>query len=239
MIEVQDEILSGKPRYQIVDYNGNVIYTNVSVDLVNDVIQEGTPLNKALFDSIKQKMDSNSNKIDNLHFTKSRGNLFPSTNWERTDSDTTYTKYTSYKSINVDGEWNMSVDSVYERSSNYAAYRAVDSDNATYWQSNGDGTNSFFMIESPITIIPTEIYIKGRRLTDQHGKVEAYDDTTSTWDVLIDLHTGSNVNTDLHQTISTSKAYSKFRVITDKSYVTRIDEFQITKGYELIFVKYD
>lgn len=51
-LDVQDEVLSGEPRYEIKDNNGNVIATNCSIELITSVLQEGTPLNKALFDRL-------------------------------------------------------------------------------------------------------------------------------------------------------------------------------------------
>lgn len=52
MIEVKDEILNGEPKYRLRDENGDIIYDNVSVEMTTPVVEEGTPLNKALFDSI-------------------------------------------------------------------------------------------------------------------------------------------------------------------------------------------
>ena len=57
MIEVKDEILNGEPKYRLRDNNGNVIYDNVSVEMTTPVVEEGTPLNKALFDSIGNDFD--------------------------------------------------------------------------------------------------------------------------------------------------------------------------------------
>lgn len=52
MIEVKDEILNGEPRYRLKDENGKVIYDNLSIEQITPTIQEGTPINKVLFDSI-------------------------------------------------------------------------------------------------------------------------------------------------------------------------------------------
>lgn len=52
MIEVKDEILNGEPKYRLRNENGDIIYDNVSVEMTTPVVEEGTPLNKALFDSI-------------------------------------------------------------------------------------------------------------------------------------------------------------------------------------------
>lgn len=51
---VIDEVLNGEPKYKIVDNKtGETIYEDVSIVLDTEVLQEGTPINKALFDSIQ------------------------------------------------------------------------------------------------------------------------------------------------------------------------------------------
>lgn len=59
-LEVQDEVLGAEPRYEIKDNSGNVIATNCSIELITNILQEGTPLNKALFD----KIDENERKMN-------------------------------------------------------------------------------------------------------------------------------------------------------------------------------
>ena len=49
-IEVQDEILSGEPLYRFFDENGNILFDKVRIEMITELIQAGTPLNKALFD---------------------------------------------------------------------------------------------------------------------------------------------------------------------------------------------
>lgn len=51
---VIDEVLNGEPKYKIVDNKtGETVYEDVSIVLDTEVLQEGTPINKALFDSIQ------------------------------------------------------------------------------------------------------------------------------------------------------------------------------------------
>lgn len=52
MIDVKDEILGGEPLYRIRDNNGNIKVDNCTIEMITEVLQEGTPINKALFDSI-------------------------------------------------------------------------------------------------------------------------------------------------------------------------------------------
>lgn len=60
MIEIDDEILdtSGqpdtKPRFRIRNNSGSIIYDDVQVELKTPVVEEGTPINKDLFESIKE-----------------------------------------------------------------------------------------------------------------------------------------------------------------------------------------
>lgn len=58
MINVVDEILEDQAKYRILDSNGNVLYDNVSIELATQVQTQGTPLNKALFDSIQDDLDT-------------------------------------------------------------------------------------------------------------------------------------------------------------------------------------
>lgn len=50
MIEIKDEILAGVPKYRITDNNGNIIADNVTIEMITQMIQEGTPMNKELFE---------------------------------------------------------------------------------------------------------------------------------------------------------------------------------------------
>lgn len=58
MNNVIDEVLAGEPRYTIKDNGGTTLYSNVQIVLATTVTTQGTPLNKALFDSIKDDLNS-------------------------------------------------------------------------------------------------------------------------------------------------------------------------------------
>ena len=51
MIDVKDEILSDEPKYRI-KLGDTILYDDLTIEMITPVTQEGTPLNKALFDSI-------------------------------------------------------------------------------------------------------------------------------------------------------------------------------------------
>lgn len=57
MNNVIDEVLAGSPKYTLT-YNDNTTATGVSIDLETAVTTAGTPLNKALFDSIQADLNT-------------------------------------------------------------------------------------------------------------------------------------------------------------------------------------
>ena len=52
MIDVKDEILESEERFQITDNDGNILFDDVSIKMITKVLQEATPRNKTLYDSI-------------------------------------------------------------------------------------------------------------------------------------------------------------------------------------------
>ena len=58
MIEIKDEILASEPRYRITDNNGNIIADNVTIEMITQMIQEGTPMNKELFERFENDYSS-------------------------------------------------------------------------------------------------------------------------------------------------------------------------------------
>lgn len=52
-MEFQDEILNGEAKYRISDDSGNILHEKVKIEMITEVLQAGTPLNKVLFDKIK------------------------------------------------------------------------------------------------------------------------------------------------------------------------------------------
>ena len=58
MNNVIDEVLSGEPRYTIKDSGGTTLYDNVQIDLKTAITTQGTPLNRALFESIRTDLNS-------------------------------------------------------------------------------------------------------------------------------------------------------------------------------------
>lgn len=69
-LEVKDEILSGEPLYTIKDGNGNILYDNVKLELKTSTIQQGTELNKVLFDKIDESFKNIIKTINNMNLNK-------------------------------------------------------------------------------------------------------------------------------------------------------------------------
>lgn len=55
-LNVQNEVLSGDPKYTIKDSNDEVIYANVDIEQVTPATVNGTPLDKALFDELEKHL---------------------------------------------------------------------------------------------------------------------------------------------------------------------------------------
>lgn len=69
-LEVKDQVLSGEPLYVIKDSTGNVLYDNVKLELKTPLVQQGTELNKALFDKIDESFKSVIKAINNMTTNK-------------------------------------------------------------------------------------------------------------------------------------------------------------------------
>lgn len=60
MLTVTDEVLSESiPSFKITNnVTGEVLFESVSIELITEILQNGTPLTKALFDSIAKDFDN-------------------------------------------------------------------------------------------------------------------------------------------------------------------------------------
>lgn len=58
MIEVKDEILNGKPLYRVRDKDGNILFDNLTIEMITEILQEGTPINKELFKTIESEINN-------------------------------------------------------------------------------------------------------------------------------------------------------------------------------------
>lgn len=141
MLEVKDEILNGEPKYRLKDENGNIIYDNLSIEQITPVIQEGTPINKVLFDSIQNSLNFNAeNTQDVMRYIVCASNIKPLTyyedllagTWTQPSKESTYNATNGTASITVKNRYN----------SDYPAIKAVDNDETTYWRTTLNYTSS-------------------------------------------------------------------------------------------------
>lgn len=56
-VEILDEILNGEAKYRIRGKDGNILFDNVSIEMITEILQQGTVLNKALFDTLIQQIN--------------------------------------------------------------------------------------------------------------------------------------------------------------------------------------
>ena len=62
LVQVQDEVLGEAAKYDVLDADGKIIHSNCSIELVSEILQQGTQLNKAFFDKYYSAVNYNLNK---------------------------------------------------------------------------------------------------------------------------------------------------------------------------------
>lgn len=105
---ILDEVLDGDPRYTIKEDNGEVFQDNMDIVLRTPVVQEGTPINRALFRNLQGDLYTQDryNKLENITYrtwqedVPTSGNIFPTAilaDW--TENSTTNYTYKSTGAI--------------------------------------------------------------------------------------------------------------------------------------------
>ena len=86
LVDVKDEVLAGEPLYNIKNAAGEITDSNVKIELGTEVLEEGTPLNKALLDKVTQNLiaynvlDKYEDEVDEITgYTSGTENIFNST----------------------------------------------------------------------------------------------------------------------------------------------------------------
>jgi hypothetical protein len=148
--------------------------------------------------------------------------LFPET-WTAVTGDTVYSSTNDY------GIWTISSNGRY--SNNYNISYAFDGSTSSGWRNaSGGGKEGEIIINCPVLIKPTTIYVKSSSLYNSNCTLQGYNPTTESWEDLFRF----NKNGEITEVITTSNYYSKFRIYgTNMSNTSTmsIDEFQITEGY--------
>lgn len=232
MIEVKDEILNGEPKYRLRDNNGNVIYDNVSVEMTTPVIEEGTPINKALFDNLKGHIEATSNYAEPSlsqfisGYEMVAGDIIPKT-WE------TVSELHEYRSGDVTLKTNNSTQN------NFYPWKACDGvdGGSSYWYTVGVTSGIALTIDfnNPQKISKMKLSYK---VVDglNYLYIQGSNDN-ETWTTLYRTTT-ENVSTLTERTLNNVDYYRYYRLFLDISkagYSVYIYEWQVSEYEAPVF----
>lgn len=261
MIEVKDEILEGEPLYRFVDKDGNVILDNIKLEMKTPVIQAGTPLNKVLFDSIKEDDENIVNLIDKTNVyaealiseesISTNKNVLNVSNGLDLTTENRIVRFTPKDAIadtvNVipilssDNQYGYKITGTFPNS-NYTGgnyYQAFDGNTSTYaYGSVNSGASYWYLtIETPIKIKPKQITITVYNIENDDTVVSASEDGV-TWDTFHKFTERGPISVTKTIDINTEKFYKYFRFsgtpYTIKESM-RVYNFQITSGERYLF----
>ena len=227
MKSVIDEVLNGEPRFQIIDKTtGETIASNAEILLITELLQKGTPLDKALFDSIMGDIY----RVDK--YTK------PS--YEQGEIETADIKTGTY--IGLWGashytKYGITVSASNEDTEMYA-YRAMNGVEG-YWSGNTVptvATPTLFTVHLPERIAIKKFSISGSEtLYCKSFKLQGSNDGDNYYDIM--SVTGNTASTKEYST-DNIEFYSYYRLsITesgDTSSYPAILEFNITAWQEMM-----
>ena len=227
MKTVIDEILNGEPRFQIVDKTtGKVITSNAEISLITELLQKGTPIDKALFDSI----------MGDLY----RVDKYTKPSYEQGEIETTDIKTGAY--IGLWGashytKYGITVSASNEDTEMYA-YRAMNGVEG-YWSGNTVptvATPTLFTVHLPERIAIKKFSISGSNtLYCKSFKLQGSNDGDNYFDIM--SVTGNTASTKEYST-DNIEFYSYYRLsITESGSSTAypaILEFNITAWQEII-----
>ena len=80
-----DEVPSAEVRYNILDNNGNVLYSNVQINLATAVDPSGTPMNRTTFHQMQERKYVAMNN-QRTSFPKHTDGYIPTTGWSNTNN---------------------------------------------------------------------------------------------------------------------------------------------------------
>lgn len=227
MKTVIDEVLNGEPRFQIVDKTtGKVITSNAEISLITELLQKGTPLDKALFDSI----------MGDLY----RVDKYTKPSYEQGENETTDIKTGAY--IGLWGashytKYGITVSASNEDTEMYA-YRAMNGVEG-YWSGNTVptvATPTLFTVHLPERIAIKKFSISGSdTLYCKSFKLQGSNDGDNYFDIM--SVTGNTASTKEYST-DNIEFYSYYRLsITESGSSTAypaILEFNITAWQEVM-----
>lgn len=143
---------------------------------------------------------------------------------------------TEHKATNDFGSWKITANHFYNMSS--YINKAFDNSDSTYWKNtSGYSLEGEIIIDCPVRINPTKVYIKFINFYYNGGGVlQGYNSTTESWEDLLSIsEPDDGFAHAITENITTSSYYNKFRIYsTNHSKLNKqmtIYEFQILEGY--------
>lgn len=238
MIEVQDEVLNGEPLYRMRDKDGNILFDNFTIEQITSILQEGTNINKYLFDNIKANVYLNGlyNQCDEIEITDSYQVLKFNYNLDKYEKGLIINLDTTPRENQIT-EFNTRIFPY------FTGYETIDGFTAGTPGESGDdweildGDDTTYAILSSELIIKCPIYINPKSIY-----YYATEDTTNTaWMTVYGIENDGNevllldkqFTTSLNETITldTNEYFAAFKV---KAYnvKTYIHEFSIESGFK-------
>ncbi|MBQ8298673.1 MAG: hypothetical protein IJX99_02215 [Clostridia bacterium] len=238
MIEVKDEILGGEARYRIIDSSGNIVHADVNIEMITPVQQEGTPINKALFDSIKSGND--------LVQTYSEINPIISNGYNYITLKNSITKYEKGQRVLIDTTikptyFNTSIIPKFSNTGTMEGFtlsnstyvtdpqKAFDGDSETYSTIGAASGTEEISLTFPYKIKPTKIKVKA---FNNSFNVYGYTDSTTS----IVLASASSTGDEEIYEIVNSEFVEKIRIIAnDYRMSMRVYNLEIIEGEAYMF----
>lgn len=245
MIEVQDEVLNGEPLYRMRDKDGNILFDNFTIEQIRPMLQEGTNINKYLFDNIKANIYLNGlfNQCDEIEIAD---------NYQVLKFNYNLDKYEKGLIINLDTtprenqitEFNTRIFPYFTEYGTVDGFTVIDPNTtgSANWQIfDGDDetgvlSSSIKTIMCPMLINPKEIYIYATEETSNTSYVEIFgikSDGTEESIFRHEMPESEGYFTTYKQTVAldTNEYFAGFRV-ENYGIKTYVYEFSIESGYK-------
>ena len=243
-IEVKDEILNGEALYRIRDANGNIIFDNLTIEMITQITQQATPLNKLLFDKITSRL-ALSSKYNNPTFKIENSTT-------KMEIDVPLEQYENGQKVDIyivpvletfSGNVIPNDFTTNSKDGFYASdYKAFTSSALTFQTNNPE-----IIIQCPIAIIPDSFtfYLALPSDTSSHSATVNFygSNDGSQWEQIANQFSANNEEGTTYTAPCTTQKYFKyFKIIPNRSGVTsynnRIANINISSGKKSTFNEY-
>ena len=200
MIEVIDEILNGEPKYRIKDEDGNLLFDNLTIEMITALAQQGTPINRALFESIRGDLYS-ADRYNKVTVDKYNGIELP-TEWTQV---TAYTSYSTSDGYELTSSSTLNI--------NYSPTKALDGSSSTIWRPASGTMEDWLKIKFPAAKAITAMRLNARWVGTPGNtiKIQGSNDD-SAWTDLFTHQPGDSVDVFTNNT-----AFLYYRILFTKN----------------------